>query len=59
MDNERYVAAIEIGSSKIIAAIGRTDGTQLDIVATEQTTGPETVRFGIIQTAQVPSHLQM
>lgn len=55
MDNERYVAAIEIGSSKIIAAIGRTDGTQLDIVATEQTTGPETVRFGIIQNAEEAS----
>lgn len=55
MDNERYVAAIEIGSSKIIAAIGRTDGTQLDIVATEQATGPETVRFGIIQNAEEAS----
>lgn len=52
MDNERYVAAIEIGSSKIIAAIGRTDGTQLDIIAAEQAVGSETVRFGIIQNAE-------
>lgn len=52
MDNERYVAAIETGSSKIIAAIGRTDGTQLEIIAAEQAAGPETVRFGIIQNAE-------
>ena len=52
MENERYVAAIEISSSKIIAAVGRTDGVQLDIIASEQIEGPETVRFGIIQNAE-------
>lgn len=52
MDNERYVAAIEISSSKIIAAIGRTDGTRLEIIAVEQLKGLETVRFGIIQNAE-------
>lgn len=52
MDNERYVAAIEISSSKIIAAIGRTDGVSLDIIAVEQIKGSETVRFGIIQNAE-------
>lgn len=52
MDNERYVAAIEISSSKIIAAVGRTDGTSLDIMAVEQVKGLETVRFGVIQNAE-------
>lgn len=52
MDNERYVAAIEISSSKIIAAVGRTDGTSLNIIAVEQIKGLETVRFGIIQNAE-------
>lgn len=52
MDQQRYVAAIEISSSKIIAAIGRTDGITLDIVAAEQIKGLETVRFGIIQNAE-------
>ncbi len=52
MDNERYIAAIEIGSSKIIAAVGKTDGVSLDIIAVEQTKGVEIVRFGIIQNAE-------
>lgn len=52
MDNERYVAAIEIGSSKIIAAAGRTDGTGLDILAVEQIKCTEMVRYGIIQNPQ-------
>ena len=52
MDDQRYIAAIEISSSKIIAAVGRTDGTTLDIIAAEQIKGLETVRFGIIQNAE-------
>lgn len=50
MNEERQVAAIEISSSKIIAAVGRmhNDG-RLDIIATEQERGVESVRYGIIQ----------
>ncbi|MCH5230193.1 MAG: cell division protein FtsA [Muribaculaceae bacterium] len=49
--NERYIAAIEVSTSKIVAAIGKTKGTgALDIVAIEQEATPEGgVRYGIIQ----------
>lgn len=49
--SERYVAAIEVSSSKIVAAIGKTRGTGgLDIVAVESEPTPEGgVRYGIIQ----------
>lgn len=49
--NERYIAAIEISSCKIVAAIGKTRGTgTLDVVAVEQEPTPEgCVRYGIIQ----------
>lgn len=52
MEHDRYVAALEIGSSKIIAAAGRTDGSGLDILAVEQMRGTEMVRYGIIQNPQ-------
>ena len=50
MNNDKYVAAVEISSSKIIAAVGRmrSDG-RLNIIATEQVKGVESVRYGIIQ----------
>ena len=50
MNNDKYVAAVEISSSKIIAAVGRmhSDG-RLNIIATEQERGVESVRYGIIQ----------
>lgn len=49
--NERYIAAIEISSSKIVASIGRTVGNgSLEIVAVEsESTAEGTVRYGIIQ----------
>ncbi|MCH5224850.1 MAG: cell division protein FtsA [Muribaculaceae bacterium] len=49
--NERYIAAIEVSTSKIIAAIGKTRGTgTLEIVAVESEPTPEGgVRYGIIQ----------
>lgn len=49
--NERYIAAVEVSSSKIIAAIGKTRGVgSLDIVAVEhETTAEGAVRYGIIQ----------
>ncbi len=53
---ERYVAAIEICSSKIIAAVGkpREDG-RLDIIATDQERCVEGVRYGIIQNLEETS----
>lgn len=49
--SERYIAAIEVSSSKIVAAIGKTRGTgNLDIVAVEyESTAEGGVRYGIIQ----------
>lgn len=56
MNEERYVAAIEISSSKIIGAIGRTRGAgQLDVIAVEQERGVECVRYGIIQNLEETS----
>lgn len=50
MNQDRYVAAIEISSSKIIAAVGTIDaGGKLNILAVEQDTGVEGVRYGVIQ----------
>ena len=56
MNDERYVAAIEVSSSKIIAAVGKmhSDG-RLDIIATEQERGVESVRYGIIQNLEETS----
>lgn len=50
MNEDRYVAAIEISSSKIIAAVGKMHANgQLDIIATEQEKGVESVRYGVVQ----------
>lgn len=53
MDSPRYVAAIEISSSKVIGAVGKIypDG-KLDIIATEQESCVECVRFGIVQNVE-------
>lgn len=52
----RYVAAVEIGSSKIIAAVGKAeDNGKLDILAVEQIKGVESVRHGIIQNPEEAS----
>ncbi|MCM1369172.1 MAG: cell division protein FtsA [Candidatus Amulumruptor caecigallinarius] len=50
MKDDRYVAAIEISSSKIVAVIGKmhSDG-RLDVIASDQERGVESVRHGIIQ----------
>ncbi|MBD5371330.1 MAG: hypothetical protein HDR80_09350 [Bacteroides sp.] len=56
MSEERYIAAIEISSSKVIGAIGRVhDGGQVDIIAVEQEKCVETVRYGIIQNLEETS----
>ena len=56
MNEQRYVAAMEISSSKIIASVGKmhSDGT-LGIIATEQVHGTESVRYGIIQNLEETS----
>lgn len=49
MSEERYIAAIEISSSKIIAAVGHTSGErQLEVIAMEQEKVVDAVRYGII-----------
>ncbi len=56
MNDDRYVAAIEISSSKIVAVVGKTypDG-HLDIIASEQERGVEGVKYGIIQNLEETS----
>ena len=55
--NERYIAAIEVSSSKIIASIGKTKGTgSLEMIAVEHEATPEgCVRYGIIQNLEETS----
>lgn len=56
MSNERYVAAIEVSSSKIMAVVGKmlSDG-RLEVIATEQEKGVESVRYGLIQNLEETS----
>lgn len=55
--NERYLAAVEVSTSKIVAAIGRTRGNgTLDVVAVEhEPTAEGGVRYGIIQNLEETS----
>lgn len=55
--NERYIAAVEVSSSKIVAAIGKTKGSgSLDVIAVEHENTPEGgVRYGIIQNLEETS----
>lgn len=54
--SERYIAAVEISSSKIIAAVGKTSGEgQLDVIAVEQENCIDAVRYGIIQNLEETS----
>ncbi len=56
MNEEKYVAAIEISSSKIIAVLGKMrPGGQLDIIASEQEKGGDSVRYGVIQNLEETS----
>lgn len=56
MSDDKYIAAIEISSSKIIAAVGRasSDG-ELEVLAIEHEKALEAVRFGIIQNLEETS----
>lgn len=56
MSEERYIAAIEISSSKIIASVGKTAGEgHLEVIAVEQEKGVDAVRYGIIQNLEETS----
>lgn len=56
MTQERYVAAIEISSSKITGVVGRYSGEgQLVIEAAEQESLKEGVRYGIVQNLEETS----
>lgn len=56
MTEDRYVAAIEISSSKIVAVAGKMrPGGQLDIIASEQEKGVESVRYGVIRNLEETS----
>ncbi len=56
MEQDRYVAAIEISSSKIVAVVGKTiPNGQLEIIASDSEKGVEGVRFGIIQNLEETS----
>lgn len=56
MSEERYIAAIEISSSKIIGAIGRVHpNSHVEIIAVEQERSVDNVRFGIIQNLEETS----
>lgn len=56
MSQDRYAAAIEISSSKIMAAVGKinSDG-RFNIIATEQEKGVESVRYGILHNLEESS----
>lgn len=57
MAEDRYVAAIEISSSKIVAVVGKMHaGGQLDIIASEQEKGVESVRYGVIRNLEEASN---
>lgn len=56
MNKERYVAAIEVSSSKIMAIVGliHPDG-RMEVIASEQERGIEGVRYGIVQNPEETS----
>ncbi|MEE1365156.1 MAG: cell division protein FtsA, partial [Muribaculaceae bacterium] len=53
MTTDRYIAAIEISSSKIVGAIGKLSSTgELNVIALEKDKIVEYVRYGIIQNVE-------
>ncbi|MCM1290492.1 MAG: cell division protein FtsA [Prevotella sp.] len=56
MTEERYIAALELRSSKIIGTVGKTTGQgDLDVIAVEMEKGVEWIRYGIIQNLEETS----
>lgn len=54
--SERYIAAVEISSSKIIVSIGKTSVEgQLEVVAMEEESTLDVVKYGIIQNPEETS----
>lgn len=57
-NKERYIAALEISSSKVIGAVGVVGRSgQLQIIAVEKEHSTDTVRYGQIQNAEETSKL--
>lgn len=56
MNKERFVAAIEVSSSKIIAVVGKIlpDGS-MQVIASDQERGVEGVRYGMVQNPEETS----
>lgn len=58
MNKERYIAAFEISSSKVIGGVGIAGKSgQLEIIAIEQEKSTDTVRYGQIQNTEETSKL--
>lgn len=56
MENERYIVALEISSSKVMAMIGRAlPNGELEIIASERENCVETVRYGEIKNLEETS----
>lgn len=54
MAEDKYVAAIEISSSKVLAVVGKynRESGELDVVAVEQEKGLESVKYGLIRNVE-------
>lgn len=54
MADEKYVAAIEISSSKVLAVVGKYNCMtgELDVIAAEQEKGLESVKYGLIRNVE-------
>ncbi len=58
MATDKYIAALEISSSKVIGAVGAAGKSgQLEILAIEQEKSVDSVRYGQIQNVEVTSNL--
>lgn len=58
MNNDKYIAALEISSSKVIGAVGIVGKSgQLEIIAVEQEKSTDSVRYGQIQNTEETSTL--
>lgn len=54
MAEDKYVAAIEISSSKVLAVVGKynRESGELDVMAVEQEKGLESVKYGLIRNVE-------
>lgn len=58
-EQERYIVAYEIGSSKIRGAVGIVDATGVvDVVATEEERLIDKVRYGVIENSEVSDAIE-